>query len=79
MHTIAHPDQIGALLVARRKRLKLSQTQVADKIALSQNRLSELESAPATLTAAQLLKLLDVLGFDLHIVERTRERPESRG
>jgi HTH-type transcriptional regulator/antitoxin HipB len=65
---MTHPQQVGALLTARRKALKLSQTQVGARIALSQNRVSELESAPATLTLAQLLKLLEVLELELQVV-----------
>ena len=70
MHTVTHPDQVGALLRSRRKTLKLSQTAVATRIALSQNRVSELESNPGTLTVAQLLRLLNVLELDVQIVAR---------
>jgi HTH-type transcriptional regulator/antitoxin HipB len=58
------------LLAARRKQLKLSQAVTAAKLGLSQNRLSELESYPETLTVAQLLALLNVLGLDLQLGER---------
>jgi HTH-type transcriptional regulator/antitoxin HipB len=67
MQPITDSPQIGALLVARRKALRLTQTQVAAKLGLSQNRLSELESQPAALTVAQLLALSDVLGLTLKI------------
>jgi HTH-type transcriptional regulator/antitoxin HipB len=69
MPRINHPDQIGTLLASRRKALKLSQTEVGSRIALSQNRVSELESLPGTLTVVQLLKLLDVLGLELQVAE----------
>src|SRR5690349_13518661 len=67
MHSITHSTQVGAILAARRKALKLSQTQVAEKLGLSQNRLSELESQPETLTVAQLLALANVLGLGLQL------------
>jgi HTH-type transcriptional regulator/antitoxin HipB len=70
MHPITEENQVGALLASRRKALKLSQTDVATRIALSQNRLSELERDPGTLTVAQLLALLNVLELDLQIGER---------
>ncbi len=70
MQTITHTTQIGALLKARRKALKLSQTQVAERLNLSQNRLSELESRPHTLTVDQLLALLNTLGLELLVNER---------
>ena len=67
MPRISHPEHIGALLASRRKALGLSQTDVGKRIALSQNRVSELESLPGTLTVVQLLKLLDVLGLELQV------------
>jgi len=69
MQTITHSTQVGAILAARRKTLKLSQTQVAEKLGLSQNRLSELESQPETMTVAQLLALSNALGLALKIGE----------
>ena len=77
MHSVTHPNQIGALLSSRRKALRLSQTDVATRIALSQNRLSELEADPAALTVAQLLRLLNVLDLELQIVERPAARHKT--
>ena len=71
MHPITHFTQLGAILSARWKALDLSQTQVADRLGLSQNRLSELESQPQTITVAQLLALANVLGLTLQIGEAT--------
>ncbi len=70
MHPINHATQVGAILSARRKTLGLSQTDVATKLGISQNRLSELESRPETLTVAQLLALLNVLGLEMTLAER---------
>lgn len=63
MHTVTTSKQIGAALAGRRKQLELSQSEVAAKVGLSQNRLSELESRPETLTVEQLLALVHVLGL----------------
>jgi HTH-type transcriptional regulator/antitoxin HipB len=71
MHSINNPTQIGATLSGRRKHLKLSQTDVANRLGLSQNRLSELEAKPETLTVEQLLALLNVLGLEMTLGERT--------
>ena len=77
MHII-HANQVGAILAARRKALKLSQTDVAARLGLSQNRLSELESRPETLTLEQLLALLNVLGLDMQLGERAAaSRPRA--
>jgi len=70
MHPIKTSLQLGAQLAGRRKHLKLSQTDVASRVALSQNRLSELESRPETLTVNQLLALLNVLGLEMIVRER---------
>lgn len=77
MHPINHPKQVGAALSARRKALKLSQTQVAQRLGLSQNRLSELENKPETLTVGQLLTLLNVLGLSLTI-DRQTTHPQAQ-
>ena len=71
MQSINNPTQIGATLSGRRKHLKLSQTDVANRLGLSQNRLSELEAKPETLTVEQLLALLNVLGLEMSLSERT--------
>jgi HTH-type transcriptional regulator / antitoxin HipB len=70
MQLINTAKQIGANLASRRKHLKLSQTEVASKLALSQNRLSELEARPETMTVEQLLALLNVLGLEMTLRER---------
>jgi HTH-type transcriptional regulator / antitoxin HipB len=70
MKPVNHAKQIGATLAARRKELALSQAEVAARLGLSQNRLSELESRPETLTAEQLLALLNVLGLEMSIGQR---------
>ena len=70
MHLINTSKQIGTNLSSRRKHLNLSQTEVASRLGLSQNRLSELESRPETLTVEQLLALLNVLGLELGLRER---------
>jgi HTH-type transcriptional regulator/antitoxin HipB len=70
MHSINNPTQIGATLTGRRKHLKLSQTDLANRLGLSQNRISELEAKPETLTVEQLLSLLNVLGLEMTLGER---------
>ena len=76
MHPINNPSQIGATLTGRRKHLKLSQTDVANRLGLSQNRISELETIPETLTVEQLLALLNVLGLEMTLSERTGGKPK---
>ncbi len=75
MHSINSPTQIGAILTGRRKHLKLSQTDVANRLGLSQNRISELEAKPETLTVEQLLALLNVLGLEMTLGDRAGGKP----
>jgi len=70
MKPVTHANQIGATLTARRKELGLSQTEVASRLGLSQNRLSELESRPDTMTTEQLLALANVLGLEMTLAVR---------
>lgn len=67
MLPITHAKQIGSTLTARRKALKLSQADVAARLGLSQNRISELESSPETITVEQLLVMLKTLGLELSL------------
>jgi len=68
------PDQLGQLLAARRKALQLSQGRLAERVGISQNRLSELETDPARLTFDRLLELTNALGLELTLQEKERER-----
>jgi HTH-type transcriptional regulator/antitoxin HipB len=77
MHPVTTPAQVGQTLAARRKQLGLSQTDVAGRLGLSQNRLSELESQPETMTVAQLLGLLNILGLDATIAVRS-DKPHGK-
>lgn len=79
MQAMPNPTQIGATLAARRKALKLSQTKVASRLGLSQNRLSELESRPETMTVEQLLALANVLGLEVRLGEAGGSKPKTAG
>ncbi len=59
------PGQAGAYLRERRKELKLTQTQVAIRLGISQNRFSVLETIPGDLTLMRLLVLAKNLGLEL--------------
>jgi HTH-type transcriptional regulator / antitoxin HipB len=70
MRAIITPGQIGTLLAARRKHLKLSQADLAKRVGISQNRLSVLESNSAALNVKQLLALLNALGLEMTLAVR---------
>jgi HTH-type transcriptional regulator/antitoxin HipB len=71
MQAITTSAQVGATLAARRKQLELTQEKLASRVGLSQNRLSVLESRPETLTVEQLVALLNALGLEMRIGERS--------
>ncbi len=64
-------------IVARRKKLKLSQAKVAEKLGISQNRYSELEASIANLDADRLLRLLSILGLELQLGLKAEPSPPS--
>ncbi|MFG6432153.1 helix-turn-helix domain-containing protein [Roseateles sp. LYH14W] len=71
------PSQVGLVLRAVRKSAKLSQKQLAAKLGLSQNRVSELETDPDSMRVDQLLAVMAVLGLELQV--QTRVGPPSTG
>ena len=74
---INSPLQVGQILKSRRKIQGFSQQALAEKLGISQNRLSELEDSPQHLTLERLLILLNWLGLEMVI--REREHRATRG
>ncbi|TDM08787.1 helix-turn-helix domain-containing protein [Ideonella sp.] len=64
------PSQLGLVLRAERKSAKLSQKQLAAKLGLSQNRVSELETDPGSMRVDQLLAIFAALGLELQVQPR---------
>lgn len=69
--TIATPTQLRDVLRARRRTLKLSQHQVAQKLGITQAHLSDLESGKRSLSAERMLALLTVLNLELTAREKS--------
>lgn len=67
---LTQSSQVGRILTARRRALKLSQQALAAKLGISQNRLSELEANPARLPLERLLEMANILGLELVIQDR---------
>ena len=74
---LTHSAQLGQILVTRRRASKLSQRALAAKLAISQNRLSEIEASPGTLTVDRVLELANLLGLELVIQSRPPAKPSS--
>jgi HTH-type transcriptional regulator/antitoxin HipB len=75
---VSHTAQLGQILASRRKALKLSQQALAAKLTISQNRLSEIETNPGTLTVERLLDLCNLLGLELVIQNRPLAQTTSK-
>lgn len=65
MQTLTVSTQLQQAIIARRKKLKLSQANVASRLGISQNRYSELESTIELITLDRLLILMSVLELEL--------------
>lgn len=78
MQYINSSGQLGSVLAARRKTAGISQSRLAAKLGISQNRLSELEALPGKLTVERLLVMLNLLGLELAVRERTVASKPSR-
>ena len=78
MQPLTTLTQLQHAIVARRKKLKLSQAKVAGKLGISQNRYSELEASVANLDADRLLRLLSVLGLELQLGLKAESLPLSQ-
>ena len=75
---LTHGAQLGQILATRRRASRLSQSALAAKLSISQNRLSEIEANPGTLTVDRLLDLANLLGLEVVIQDRPRMRPSPR-
>jgi HTH-type transcriptional regulator/antitoxin HipB len=75
---LTHSAQLGQILASRRRASKLSQRALAAKLAISQNRLSEIETDPGTLTVERLLELFNLLGLELVIQNRPPAHRSSK-
>lgn len=69
--------QLGQLLLSTRKRRKLTQTAVAQRLGLSQNRISHLEQHPDEISLKQLLSWCSAIGLELRLGERIEGGPTS--
>ena len=77
MQALTTLTQLQHAIVARRKKLKLSQAKVSEKLGISQNRYSELEASIANLDADRLLRLLSILGLELQLGLKAEPSPPS--
>lgn len=70
------PSQLGVLLKAARKEAGLSQTQLAERLGISQSRMSHMELNPGSVSLEQLLALFGILGLEMLV--GTKHAPAPR-
>lgn len=76
-HLLLTASQLGQLLVSTRKRRKLTQAAVANRVGLSQNRISYLESHADEISVKQLLSWCSALELELRLGERDTSAASS--
>lgn len=77
LQVLVTAPQLGQLLVSTRKRHKLTQTAVANRVGLSQNRISYLETHPEEISIKQLLSWCAALELELRLGERFTSEASS--
>ncbi|AJG23406.1 helix-turn-helix domain-containing protein [Cupriavidus basilensis] len=71
------PSQLGQVLQSARRAAKLSQTDLAARLDVSQSRISHMELNPGSISADQLLALISILGLELVVQDRRAAGAEA--
>ncbi|MGO4152480.1 helix-turn-helix domain-containing protein [Cupriavidus sp. YAF13] len=71
------PSQLGQVLQSARRAAKLSQTDLAARLDVSQSRISHMELNPGSISADQLLALISVLGLELVVQDKRAADAEA--
>ena len=74
---IQHPQQLSPVIRALRRRARLSQRDVAERLGISHQAVSMLEKSPEKATLERLLRLLQVLQVDLVMRPAGRDVPAA--
>ncbi len=68
---ISVPDQLGHILQSTRKSARLSQAAIAEKLGISQSRISAMELDPAAISVGQLMTMLAVLDLEMIVQSKS--------
>lgn len=68
---ISVPDQLGHILQSSRKSARISQTLMADKLGISQSRISAMELDPASISLGQLIAMMAALDLELIVQSKS--------
>lgn len=68
---ITSPEQLAIFLKDARKKEKLPQDQLAEKVGLRQETISKFENSPAKTQVETLFKILSAMNMELHLEKRS--------
>ena len=74
---LATPSQLGPILKSGRRAAGLSQAELANRMGISQSRISHMELHPESVGLEQLLALFGLLGMEL-MVQSKSDAPASQ-
>ena len=74
---LTNNTQLGHIIKARRRSLGLTQHALARKLAITQNRMSQIEADPGALGFDRLVDLFNILGLDLVVQDRQPRRKDE--
>ena len=74
-HLLINPRQLGTILLSARKAQRLTQAALAERVGMSQSRISYLEKHPAEINVGQLMRMCTALGLELTIGARGDQAP----
>ena len=69
-HLLINPRQLGTILLSARKAQRLTQAALAERVGMSQSRISFLEKHAAEINVGQLMRICTALGLELTIGTR---------
>lgn len=74
---IPTPKVLAEHLISQRKRLKLSQTAVAQRIGLKQQTISEFEKNPESSKVSTLFRILSAIELDFYVTPKSKTHESS--
>lgn len=78
-HVLKHPQQLASILRALRLQAGLSQADLAARLGISHQAVSQLEQRPERVTVERLMRVLAVLRVDLALRPRASGEVSAAG
>lgn len=76
---IGSPKQLGILVVDQRKKLKLSQSEVADLVGLKQKTISAFENNPESVMLSTAFLILSAVELEIKISPKNFVKEQNEG